>query len=216
MSGADAGSGESPDIHGYSRRNADSSRRTTSAATICIDRISPKCEGQPGHSRVPSAENGNAMDMIAPDVYFRNYEFPGATTVEKQGVVAIVSDDPATVARLEPVCEFLNLRMEVISSGTDVANVLWEHRPMAVISDIECKDHDGFHVMKEIARYRRDLPVLLLTCGDPVLMGAADAIQDLLGLTSVTPTSEFPMAAQLVVFLAGAGRRAGCLRLVPV
>ncbi len=52
--------------------------------------------------------------------------------------------------------------------------------------------------MKLVARHSRDLPILLLTSGDPVLMGAADAVQDLWGLTSVTSTSEFPMAGQLV------------------
>jgi CheY-like chemotaxis protein len=156
------------------------------------------------------------MNMIAPYALTRDYEFPGTTVTQNQGVVAIVSDDPGTIANLQPVCEFLDIKMEIVSTGTDLANVLREHRPMAVISDIECNDHDGFHVMKEIARYSRDLPILLLTGGDPVLMGAADAVQDLCGLTSVTPTSQFPMAGQLVGFLFGAGRRAGCMRLVPV
>ncbi len=70
--------------------------------------------------------------------------------------------------------------------------------------------------MKVIARYSRDLPIMLLTDGDPMMMGAADAVQDLWGLTSVTRTSGFPVAGQLVGFLFSAGRRAGCMRLVPV
>lgn len=156
------------------------------------------------------------MNMISPHVLSRNYEFPGTVIDAKQGVVALVCDDARKIANLAPVCEFLDLRLEVVSSCIDLANVLSEHRPMAVISDIECEDHDGFHVMKEIARYSRDLPVLLLTGGDSVLMGAADAVQDLWGLTAVTSTSEFPMAAQLVAFLVGAGRRAGCMRLIQI
>ena len=84
------------------------------------------------------------------------------------------------------------------------------------VADVDGKDHDGFHAMKLIARYNPDLPMLLLTGGDPALMGAADAVQELWGLTQVTQTGAFPLAGQLVSFLFGAGRRAGCMRLVPV
>ena len=123
---------------------------------------------------------------------------------------------PLTIANLAPVCEFLDLRMEVISAGTDLKQVLHVHQPMAVITDVEGEDQDGFHIMKVIARHSRDLPIMLLTNGDAVLMGATDALQDLLGLTSVTRTSEFPLAGQLVAFLFSAGRRAGSMRLVPI
>jgi hypothetical protein len=106
--------------------------------------------------------------------------------------------------------------MEVISTDMDLICVLPELRPMAVITDMDCADQDGFHTMKQVACYNRDLPILLLTDGDAVLMGAADAVQELCGLTAVTSTSGFPVASQLVGFLFNAGRRAGCMRLVPV
>jgi DNA-binding NtrC family response regulator len=134
----------------------------------------------------------------------------------KQGLVAIVTDDPATVEKLAPVCEFLDLRIEVVSAGMDLETVLQTHRPMAVVSDVEGEAQDGFHTMKQVARYNRDLPILLLTAGDPTLMGAADAVQTVWGLTAVTSTSEFPMAGQIVQFLFNAGRRAGNMRLIPV
>ncbi|MEA2745669.1 MAG: Response regulator receiver domain [Acetobacteraceae bacterium] len=156
------------------------------------------------------------MNMIATEVISRDYDFLGSMATAKQGVVAIISDDSATIQSLKPVCEFLELRMEVVSAGTDLATVLREMRPMAIIADIECKDYDGFYAMKVIASHSRDLPLMLLTGGDPVMMGAADAVQDVCGLTSVTLTSEFPVASQLVAFLFGAGRRSGCMRLVPV
>jgi hypothetical protein len=47
-------------------------------------------------------------------------------------------------------------------------------------------------------------------------MGAADAVQEVWGLTQVSQTSAYPLAGQLVSFLFMAGRRAGCMRLVPV
>jgi CheY-like chemotaxis protein len=127
-----------------------------------------------------------------------------------------VSDDPATIENLAPVCEFLELKTTVVSAGIDLIQVLRESRPLAVITDVDGEDQDGFHAMKLIARYSRDLPIMMLTGGDAALMGAADAVQDLWGLTSVTRTSGFPLAGQLVAFLFGAGRRAGCMRLVPV
>lgn len=156
------------------------------------------------------------MEMIASRTVIRDHDFPGTVTAAQPGVVVIVSDDPGTIGNLAPVCKFLELRMEVVSGGRDLVQVLREQRPMAVICDVEGKDQDGFHAMKLIARYSCDLPIMLLTDGDAVLMGAADAVQDLWGLTSVTRTSGFPMAGQLVGFLFGAGRRTGCLRLVPV
>ena len=156
------------------------------------------------------------MNMIASRIFSQDTAFPGAVSPTRQGVVAIVSDDELTVQNLAPVCEFLDLKVEVVPSGTDLAQVLRESRPMAIITDVDGKEQDGFHTMKQVACYSRDLPVLLLTGGDSVLMGAADAVQALWGLTSVTSTSAFPIAGQLVAFLFGAGRRAGCMRLVPV
>jgi CheY-like chemotaxis protein len=156
------------------------------------------------------------MNMVAPQLATPDRAFPGTVAAARQGVVAIVCDDPVTIARISPVCEFLDLKIEVVSAGTDFDHVLQSHRPMAVVTDVEGQSQDGFHTMKQVARYSRDLPVLVLTDGDTVLMGAVDAVQALWGLTSVTTTSEFPMAGQLVAFLFAAGRRAGCMRLVPV
>ena len=156
------------------------------------------------------------MNMLAPSSLAQDRDFLGTMTAAQPGVVAIVSDNPAAIEKLTPVCEFLELKMEIVSSGVDLTQVLRDHGPMAVISDVDCKVQDGFHAMKVVAHYNRNLPIMVLTDGDPVLLGAADAIQDLWGLTSVTRTSGFPVAGQLVAFLFSAGRRAGCMRLVPV
>jgi CheY-like chemotaxis protein len=156
------------------------------------------------------------MNMIDSRLLSSDHLFLGTVTVPKQNVVAIVSDNPDTIEQLSPVCEFLDLKIEVVSAGADLEQVLQEHRPMAVVSDVEGEAQDGFHTMKQVARYSHDLPVLLLTAGDSVMMGAADAVQALWGLTSVTSTSAFPIAGQLVQFLFNAGRRAGCMRLIPI
>ncbi len=156
------------------------------------------------------------MNMFATKTLPQDQAFFGTVSAATQGVVVVFSDDAAAIERLAAVCEFLELRLEPVSREMDLTRVLREQRPMAVITSIDGDDQDGFHTMKIVASYCRDLPIMLLTNGDAVLMGAADAVQDLWGLTAVTRTSEFPLAGQLVAFLFGAGRRAGCMRLVPI
>jgi len=156
------------------------------------------------------------MNMIATETLVRDYSFPGSVTAPQQGTVVLFSDDTDTISSMDPVCAFLDLRLEVVSGGMDLMAVLRQERPMAVIADIDGEDHDGFHAMKLVARYNSDLPVMLLTGGDPALMGAADAIQELWCLSNVTRTSGYALAGQLVGFLFAAGRKAGAMRLVPV
>ncbi len=156
------------------------------------------------------------MNVMINDTLVRDASFSGSLPAVRPGVVAVFSDSAETIHAMAPVCEFLDLRMEIVSAGTDLMTVLRAERPLAVISDVDGEDHDGFHAMKMIARYNPDLPMLLLTGGDHALMGAADAVQELWGLTQVTQTSGYPVAGQLVNFLFIAGRRAGCMRLVPI
>lgn len=156
------------------------------------------------------------MNMIAPQVLLRQPAHHDRTASDRQGVVFIVSDNPDCIEKIAPVCDFLDLDVHLVSAETDLLTMLRVHRPMAVITDVEGAEQDGFHTMKVIAAFNRELPVMLLTQGDPVLMGAADAVQELWGLRSVTPTSGFPAAGQIISFLFTAGRNAGCMRLVPV
>lgn len=156
------------------------------------------------------------MNMFAPLTLSRHAGDTETMISAKQSVVVLVSDDLDTINQLTPVCDFLDLHLEVVSAGGDLADTLAGYRPMAVVSAIEGIEQDGFHTMRVVAKHDRNLPMLMLTEGDPVMMGAVDAMQDLCGLTAVTPTSEFALAGQLVAFLFNAGRQAGCLRLVSV
>jgi hypothetical protein len=58
----------------------------------------------------------------------------------------------------------------------------------------------------------RDLPILMLTGEDAALMGAADAIEEIWGLTNVTKSPELPMVGAIVDFLFKAGRRSDWFR----
>src|SRR3954451_21636429 len=156
------------------------------------------------------------MNMIKSSAVLRDQGFLSVMAGARQGVVVVVSDDPALGDRLEPVCTFLELRPECVTSGMDLLDALQQEEPIAVIGDIECEAQDGFHTMKVVADYHRDLPVFMMTEGDPILMGATDASHEICGLTTVTRSTGAPLAGELVSFLFSAGRRAGCIRLVPI
>jgi hypothetical protein len=135
---------------------------------------------------------------------------------DAQAVVMIVTDNRFLARSVETVCDFLGLGVEVVPTRVEVSSLLNEYHPMAVIVEVDGVAQDGYHVMMEVAIYDSELPIMLLTGDDPALMGAADAVQEICGLTSVTKAPELPHAGALVDFLFKAGRQAGCSRLMPV
>lgn len=156
------------------------------------------------------------MNMIATLDRTDNHGLQSERPAEQQALVVIACDSPETAKQLEAVCEFFDLGAEVVPAEADLLKVLWQHHPMALIADIDGQHQDGFHTLKTVAAYDRDLPVLLLTAGDPIMMGAADAVQEVWNLTTVSPSTDAALAGQLAEFLFAAGRRAGCMRLVPI
>jgi len=156
------------------------------------------------------------MNMISSIDASRDYGFRSIAPANRQAVVLIACDSPETTAQLQQICAFFDLGTELAESDEDMLAILREHRPMAVIADIDGRTQDGFHAMRVVASYDHDLPVMVMTHGDAVLMGAADAIQELFNLTMVTRTTAKPLAGQLAEFLFAAGRRAGCMRLIRV
>jgi DNA-binding NtrC family response regulator len=156
------------------------------------------------------------MNMITSLAVSHDYGFQSIGAAYRQALVVIASDSPDTIQQLEMVCEFFDLAVETVSAGTDLLRVLRDNRPMAVITDIDGHEQDGFHAMKVVGTFDRDLPVMILTGGDPVMMGAVDAVQESWNLTMVSRTTQANLAGQLAEFLYTAGRRAGCMRLVQV
>jgi hypothetical protein len=156
------------------------------------------------------------MNMITSLEASLNLSFSGAAPANRQALVVIASDSAAVVQQLEQVCVFFDLGVQIVDSEEELLSMLREHRPMAVIADVDGVSRDGFHAMRVVGDYDHDLPIMVLTHGDPVLMGAADAMQELWNLTMVSRTSAKPLAGQLAEFLFAAGRRAGCMRLVQV
>lgn len=135
---------------------------------------------------------------------------------ELQSLIMVVTDHVARFRPLEVVCDFFDIGVEFVSSSLDVKFLMQEFRPMALVTEAELSGQDGFHVMRQVAEHNRTLPVMIVTGADPALLGAADAIQDISGLTDVRAAMTLPSMAEMVDFLFRAGRQAGIGRMMPL
>jgi len=134
----------------------------------------------------------------------------------REATVVVVEDQSQWSHAIEELCAFLGVRLARVLGEDDLAPVLRDRRPMAVLASMDGMGQDGCHVMKLVAAHDPELPVLMLTGGDPALAGAADAVEELWGLTSVAKHSIPPNAREMVEFLFRAGQRGRCLGLMPV
>jgi CheY-like chemotaxis protein len=135
--------------------------------------------------------------------------------VDRTPTVVVVEDDEYLSQSIQTMCEFLNVAVARVSSSNDLTPILQDHRPMAVLAELDSKGQDGCHVMKTVARYDASLPILLLTGHDPHLAGAAEAVEELWGLSSVVKRPFLPRAGEFVEFLCRAGQMGRCLGLMP-
>jgi CheY-like chemotaxis protein len=135
---------------------------------------------------------------------------------ERQPIIVVVEDDACLSETIQDICDFLEVTVRSVASAENLGPVLAKCRPMAVLAAVEAPGQDGCHVMKTVADHDRNLPILLLTGGDPVLAGAADAVEELWGLSCVLKRPILPGLGELVEFLCLAGQMGRCLGLMPV
>jgi hypothetical protein len=135
---------------------------------------------------------------------------------EREPVIVVVEDDGCLSEAIQDVCDFLEVTVQPVASRENLGPVLAKYRPMALLAAVEAQGQDGCHVMKAVARHDRSLPVLLLTGGDPVLAGAADAVEEIWGLSSVFKRPILPGIGKFVEFLCVAGQMGHCLGLMPI
>ena len=134
----------------------------------------------------------------------------------REATVVVVEDEPLWSEAIRELCAFLEVRLACVPSRVDLGLVLREHRPMAVLANMDAAGQDGPHVMKLIAAYDPDLPIMVLTGGDAALAGAADGVEEVWGLTSVVTRDDPPGPGEFVEFLFRAGQSGRCLGLLPV
>jgi DNA-binding NtrC family response regulator len=135
---------------------------------------------------------------------------------EREPVIIVVEDDRCLSEAIQDICDFLEVTVRSVASAENLGPLLTKWRPMAVLAKVEAEGQDGCHVMKSVAEHDRNLPILLLTGGDPILAGAADAVEEVWGLSSVLKRPTLPKLGELVEFLCLAGQMGRCLGLMPV
>jgi len=133
----------------------------------------------------------------------------------REAVIAVVEDGVRIAREFWAICEFLDIGVVRVSGRCDLGAVLRKHTPMAVVCEMDGVRQDGCHIMKTVASHDPSLPILLVTGDEPILAGAADAVEEIWHLTEVTKARSLPGIAGLVDFLFHAGRKGGCLRLMP-
>lgn len=137
--------------------------------------------------------------------------------IQRRGnLVIVVEDHIGLSSQVGSICNYLGLNVEAVASFTDLGAMLDERRPLAVIASFELQHQDGAHVMKAVAVHDRDLPLLMLTGGNPIYLGAAEAMREVLRLTAVNLPEDETSFGQMVEFLARAGQRNRRRRLGPV
>lgn len=138
-----------------------------------------------------------------------------ADLARREPLVLAVEDQARFSPALQTICEFLGIRLERVDSHRDLTPLLKVCRPMAVFCELDSPGQDGCHVMKIVAEHDRTLPLLVVSGEDPSLLGAAQAVEELLHLTGVLASERLPGIGELVEFLFAAGRKGRCLSLLP-
>jgi CheY-like chemotaxis protein len=140
----------------------------------------------------------------------------GMDHTSREPLVLVVEDDEEFSTAFRSVCDCLDVAVERIPSQDDLAVILSERRPMAVVAAMDGLGQDGCHVLMTVAAFDRDLPVLLITGNDPALLGAADAVADLWQVSSMTQWPGLLGIGAMVDFVFRAGRKGNCTRLMPL
>ena len=139
-----------------------------------------------------------------------------AETAARTPMVIVIEDSPRLSDVLCLICECLDVTVVALASSDDFATTLRESRPMAVVAEADMTGQDGCHVLKTVAAYDRNLPVMLLTGTDPAIQGAVDAVEELWDLSSVSKWPDVPGIGPTLDFLFRAGRNSDCVHFMPV
>lgn len=132
-----------------------------------------------------------------------------------EATLIVVEGEPAWSGMIEELCSFLGVELTRVKETDNLGAVLRSSRPMAVLTRMDGVHQDGCHVMKVVSAHDPGLPMMVLTEGDAALTGAADAVEEMWGLTSVDKRSVPPQPGEFVDFLFRAGQRGRCLGLMP-
>jgi len=134
----------------------------------------------------------------------------------REPLVVVIEDGARMWRAFQSICDCLDVEVAQMASWDDLGTVLRDHRPMAVVAELDAEGQDGCHVLMTVASHDRSLPILLITGDDPAFLGAVDAVEEIWDLTSVTRWSELLGVGEVVDFLFRAGLAGHCMRLMPM
>ncbi len=157
------------------------------------------------------------MNYVAERVRATSRQPPEAVELvtRRTPLVLVIEDRPAISVAIAELCGYLGIAVDRLGAERDLTRGFRERRPMAVIATLDGPVQDGCYVMMQLAEHDPAVPLLLLTGGNEVLSGAADAVAELCALADVTQSAALPDAAELVTFLFRAGQAGRCLGLLP-
>ena len=134
---------------------------------------------------------------------------------EAQSVIVLAGAEGASI-RLQRMCAALEIRTVVVVSHHDLPFRLHHTRPIAVISELDPQGLASCAALRTIASYDQDMPVLLVTGDDPLVLGTIDAAEELWQLSGLHRLATAPAPGDLIHFLYRAGRQSGFGRLMPL
>ena len=155
------------------------------------------------------------MRMAENDLSGRSKLADGSGDPERQAVIVVLEGTDCPAA-LDVVCQYLGVAIEHVSTFADLATVLDQCRPMAVIAESNAASQDGFRLIKTVGGHDPSLPLLLLGSNESPAAGAVDAVEDVWNLAAVTKSPPISREEDLVRFLFHAGLSGRCLGLVPI
>jgi DNA-binding NtrC family response regulator len=103
----------------------------------------------------------------------------------QQTTVLVIDDMPDVGETICRICRLNGIASEYLSNGDNLPQILRYTRVRGIIADIMMPDQDGYNIMKTVASYDRDLPMLMITGGESFLLDAADAMAAVYQLTRV-------------------------------
>src|ERR1700730_14112653 len=111
--------------------------------------------------------------------------------------VLIVDDRKDVAATLADMCRSCGFVADVAEEGVGMLGLLRRHGPSCVIVDVMMPDQDGYEALKEIARFDRSLPVMLVTGHGDTWLRMGLTLGKAQGLTAVH-TAAKPVRVQAV------------------
>jgi CheY-like chemotaxis protein len=121
--------------------------------------------------------------------------------------VLIVDDRKDVATTLADVCRSCGWQAEIAEEGVGMFGLLERHRPDCVIVDVMMPDQDGYEARKEVARFDRSLPVLLVTGHGETWLRMGLTLGRAQGLTAVQTASKPVRVVAVRAFLEGAVSR---------